>query len=89
MACDPFDVTLAGDVSTVFARLKALVESYGGVVNGDQNSGTVSGNISLLGAFHGNYVFSGSTVTITITQKPVLIPCTIIQSKVKEYVGAL
>jgi hypothetical protein len=89
MACDPFDVTVSGESSTVFDRLKTLVESQGGSVEGDQNTGKLSADIPLAGAFAADYVISGNTVTITVAHKPLLIPCSLIESKVNEFVGSI
>jgi archaellum component FlaF (FlaF/FlaG flagellin family) len=87
-SCDPFDVTVTGDPATVFNQVKTTVESQGGVVNGDQNSGTISLSIPVLGTVQGNYVISGQTVTITVTQKPFLLPCSEIESEVTDILGS-
>lgn len=80
MACDPFDVVVPGDPSTLFDRVKAKVESQGGTVTGDASSGTISGHVPLFGDFQGSYTVSGSTVTITVTKKPFLVSCSVIES---------
>jgi archaellum component FlaF (FlaF/FlaG flagellin family) len=36
----------------------------------------------------GNYVISGQTVTITVTQKPFLLPCSEIESEVTDILGS-
>jgi hypothetical protein len=86
--CDPIQVTVSGNSAAIFDKIKTFVESHGGVVNGDQNSGDISAKIPVLGAFHGNYLISGQTVTITVTQKPLLLPCSTIESNVRDFLNS-
>jgi hypothetical protein len=39
----------------------------------------------MMGGFEGQYQVNGETITITITEKPFLIPCTLIESKIREF----
>jgi hypothetical protein len=87
--CDAFDVTIKGTPTTAFAKIKSDVESNGGTFEGDENSGTVSGNVPLLGALTANYTVSGNTVTITVTDRPLLVPCALIESQARDYFNGL
>jgi hypothetical protein len=81
-SCDPFDVPVSGDPATVFNQVKTAIENNGGRLTGDQNSGNISVGIPILGTVQGNYVFSGQIVTITVTEKPFLLPCSKIESEI-------
>ncbi len=86
--CDPFAVTVVGDTAALFDKVKAYVESHGGVVTGNSTSGSLAANIPIVGALHGNYNISGQTVTITVTQKPFLLPCSTIEANVRKFLAA-
>ncbi len=83
--CPPFDVEVQGDVTTAFQKVKARVEGSGGQLVSDQNAGTILGTVPLMGALRAEYSVAGSTVTVTVTQKPLLVPCSSIQAKVEEF----
>jgi hypothetical protein len=83
--CDAFDVTVDGDLAERLAKARQDIEGNGGVFTGDLTSGSVSGNVSVLGAFAADYTVSGNTVTFKVTRRPLLIPCSTIENKVREY----
>ncbi len=71
-------------MKALFDKFKTLVESRGGVVIGNQHSGAMSAPIPFLGDLKGNYIISGYTVRITITQKPFLVACSTIEENLRS-----
>jgi hypothetical protein len=87
-ACDPFDVTVDGDLAPVLAQVKTKVEALGGVFQGDLNSGSLSGHVPLLGDVAADYAVAGNTVTITITHKPLFVSCSTLEAKITDFFAA-
>lgn len=83
-SCDPFDVNVTGDLQAALDRVKKQITDGGGTFSGDTKAGTFSGS-TLVGKVTGKYTVSGKVVTITITDKPLLAPCSTIESKIREY----
>lgn len=77
-ACE-FNVPFTGTPETVFNKAKSVIESQGGVFNGDVSAGdfdiTVFGN-----RIAGNYTVTGQNLNLTIHTKPFMIPCSMIES---------
>jgi hypothetical protein len=83
--CDSFDVPVTSNLAGVLDRVRANITNSGGNFNGDTQSGQFSGEVPMMGGFEGQYQVNGETITITITEKPFLIPCTLIESKIREF----
>jgi hypothetical protein len=86
-ACDPFTVTVNGDLDAALQRVKNDVQSRGGTFNGDLSGGSASGNVPLLGHFQATYTVAGNQVTITVTQRPLLISCATIKAQAQHYLN--
>jgi hypothetical protein len=87
--CEPFTVTITGDVQAVLDRVKADVEGRGGTFSGDAGGGSVSGSVPLLGPFSADYAVSGQDVTITVTHRPLLVSCATIEAQARSYLDGL
>ena len=79
MACN-FNLSFTEpDANSALEKAKAAIESQNGTFNGDINSGdfdvTVMGN-----NIKGQYLVSGQTLNIVITDKPFFVPCSMIES---------
>jgi hypothetical protein len=85
--CDSFDVTVTSDLAGALDRVKSQITGSGGSFTGDTQGGSFSGEVPMMGGFEGRYEVSGDVVTITIIDKPFLIPCAIIESKIREFFG--
>jgi hypothetical protein len=70
--------TVAGDA----------IRSAGGTFTGNANRGEFSGAIPGMGILRGSYVCSPVSIDITITDKPFLIPCSMIEKYVREKFAA-
>ena len=83
-SCDPFDITVSGDLTAALAHVQALIVGEGGRFAGDATGGRFAG-ASPIGTIEGQYAVQGSTVRITITSKPMLAPCGAIEAKIRQY----
>ena len=82
--CDPFDITVPGDLAQVLDQVKSKIVGAGGTFSGDKSSGRFSGPTGV-GIVEGTYTARDNVVTVTITDKPFLVSCSIIESKISEY----
>jgi hypothetical protein len=85
--CKPFKITVSGDIRDALERARSQTIESDGTFEGDMRSGTFSGNASLLGTVAGEYKITGNKVTIKITSKPFMVPCKVLESKIKDYFG--
>lgn len=77
-----FKIPFSTPVEEVNAKAKKFIESQGGTLTGDLNSGSFA--LSVFGNdIAGNYKVEGSEMLIEITEKPFLIPCSMIESALK------
>lgn len=83
--CHPFNVLVTTDLAAVLDRVRSQITGGGGQFDGDQQSGTFSGEVPVMGGFEGQYEVSGDQITITITEKPFLIPCSVIETRIREF----
>lgn len=82
--CDPFDVPVPADLPAALSRMQALIEREGGQFAGDAAAGRFSGQ-SPVGAVEGQYQVVGAVVRITIVSKPMLVPCSVIEERIRGY----
>ena len=83
-SCDPFDVTVAGDVTAAVERVRGFIAGEGGAFAGDASAGTFTGPTPV-GSIEGKYVVRGNVVTVTITKRPRVAPCDVIEAKIRKY----
>lgn len=78
MACE-FEVPFNGDPELVLQKAKEFVESQGGNFSGDIATGEFG--VSVFGnRVAGSYVVAGNVLTMHISEKPMMIPCSMIES---------
>lgn len=77
-ACN-FDIPFSESANIAIEKAKAAIESQNGVFNGNDKSGefevTVLGN-----TIKGTYIITGQVLHLVITQKPLFVPCSMIES---------
>lgn len=77
-ACN-FDIPFNAPANVAMEKAKAAIESQNGVFNGNDKSGefevTIIGN-----TIKGNYIITGQVLQLVITQKPLFVPCSMIES---------
>lgn len=85
MACD-FSLPFSGNAEDVLAKAKKAVQSQGGNFNGDTTSGDF--DVSVFGnKIVGNYTVAGQDLQIRITDKPFMVPCSAIESFLKNKIS--
>ena len=84
MGCDPFTITVAGDMTETLEKIRTTVTSMGGSFSGDGTSGSIASQTPV-GQVEGDYSISGNEITITITKKPIMVPCGMIETKMREF----
>jgi hypothetical protein len=83
-SCDPFDIPVPADLSAAIARVRALIVGEGGTFAGDVSAGRFAGPTPA-GRVEGRYTVQGPVIRITITSKPLVAPCGVIESKIRRY----
>jgi len=75
-----FTVNTNKDPQTLVEEAKQVAEENKATFSGDTNSGSFSGR-----GVEGSYKIEGSTVQVTVTDKPTLAPWSKVESKIKEF----
>jgi len=75
-----FSVDFTEDPSDLVARVQKAAVEFGADFEGDTTSGSFSGR-----GFAGTYRISDSVATVTITEKPFLIPWGVVESQVRGF----
>jgi len=86
MAGCNFSIAFAGSAANAIAKSKAEIEKQGGSFNGDEQSGSFS--VKVFGTISGTYTVSGSQINIVITDKPLFISCSQIESFMQGSLGS-
>jgi len=81
---DKIVISVQGDIDEVFRQAQAAAAKAGGILIGDSKAGTLSGNTPL-GAIKGAYAVAGQHVTLTISEKPWLVPVSTIERELRAY----
>jgi len=82
MACR-FTIPFTGRANDVLSKAKTAIQSQGGTLTGDESGGDF--DVSVFGnTIKGTYSLTGSDLDIVIQSKPILIPCSSIESFLKN-----
>ena len=77
-ACN-FSIPFTKSVTEILLKAKRTVESQGGNFTGDENEGQF--NVTIFGnSVVGSYLVNGESLNIDITEKPFLVPCSMIEN---------
>ncbi len=86
MATCNFSIPFSGSAEDVLMKAKSSVQSQGGNFNGNETNGIF--DVSVFGnTIKGSYSVSGQNLDIIIDSKPFLIPCSTIESFLKNQIG--
>ena len=83
MAECSFKFNLELNPNEIINNVKLKIESEGGSLSGNENEG----NFSLptpIGSVEGKYSVSGHELKIDITGKPMMLPCSMIESELEK-----
>ena len=73
-----FSIPFNNAASSLLDKARSAIEKQGGIFNGDQSSGNFS--VQLMGTIAGSYRISGQEMLVEITEKPMFIGCSQIES---------
>jgi hypothetical protein len=80
MARRSFSIDTSEDPNTLVDRARRLAAQNNALLEGDASSGRFSGR-----GIEGIYDIEGTTVTVTITDKPFFLPWEYVESRVREF----
>lgn len=81
-ACN-FTIPFSKSVTEILEKAKKTIESQNGTFTGDENAGNF--DVSIFGnTVIGSYAVTGQDLNIDITEKPFLVPCSMIESYLKN-----
>lgn len=79
MAACNFSVPFTKSATDILDKAKQTIESQNGTFTGDENNGSF--DVSVFGnTVVGSYTVEGQNLVIEITEKPFLVPCSMIES---------
>jgi len=85
MACN-FNIPFSGSPQNILNKARTAVQGQGGTFNGDETSGNF--DVNVFGSIiKGSYTVMGNELNIIIDSKPFLIPCSTIESFLKNKIG--
>ncbi len=85
MADNSFTLQFVTDPAEMFASLTKAVKKNRGEISADQERGSFR-IATALGPVSGDYEMGGQHVIITITEKPVWLAYSAIESKLRDYI---
>ena len=83
MAECSFKFNIESNPAEIINKVKLKIEKEGGSFTGNESEG----NFNLptpVGAIEGNYSVSNNELTIDITKKPMMLPCSMIESELEK-----
>lgn len=86
--CVPFRLYVGEQVAAVVPILLNGLRQRGGTVTGTDQTGTFSLPLPIVGAITGSFAITGKSLAITITQRPMLVSCGTLESKLQDFILA-
>jgi hypothetical protein len=86
MAKCNFSFDAVDGAASLLQKAKAAIKNVGGEINGDDSSGSFT-LPTPLGTVKGDYTLTSASINLSITDKPMLVGCGMIESKLKEYLN--
>jgi nitrate reductase cytochrome c-type subunit len=82
-----FTVEVSDEISTILKRVEEQVVRHGGRLEGNAKRGSFEGE-SFLGLIKGEYhCISDTEIKINITDKPFMVPHSLIEYEIKKHLG--
>ncbi len=76
-------IPFTGSAETILSKAKKFIESQSGNITGDTLQGDF--DLSVFGnAIAGSYTTEDQTLNLLITDKPFMVPCSMIESMLKQ-----
>jgi hypothetical protein len=86
MAKHSFSVGFMGTPVETVAKAKAAIEKFGGTFTGDATKGDLVASTPA-GKVKGSYSVEGQTITINITDKPFIVPWSMIEAQIRKFLS--
>lgn len=81
-----FKLPFSESPSIAVTKAKAAVESQNGIFEGNERKGNFE--VSIFGnIIKGEYVVEGQILNLTITEKPFIVPCSMIESFLQKQIS--
>ena len=84
MSCQ-FTIDVDGDPAELISKARHAIKGIGGTLTGDNESGEVTAD-SPFGQIEGSYSVAGQAVSFVISKKPMMVPCSMIESQIRQLV---
>jgi hypothetical protein len=85
MAQCNFSIDFTGPSETLIGKASSAITGAGGTFRGDSEGGDFSVSTPL-GKIAGAYTISSQTIGFTITDKPFLLSCGMIEDQLRKYI---
>lgn len=82
-----FNITSNEPIAQLIDKAKKAIASAGGTFDGDTEKGSYSIQTPV-GKITGTYSVTGNSINFLITDKPLLVGCSKIETELKKYLGA-
>lgn len=80
-----FSIPFTNAADSLLVKARSAIEKQGGMFNGNQSSGDFS--VQLMGTISGRYQINGQEMLVEITEKPMFIGCSQIESLMRGQFG--
>ena len=81
-----FEIPFKGDPESIINRAKSTIEKAEGTLEGNAAQGNFQVP-SMIGEVKGSYTIENSNLVVTITDKPVFAPYSMIEDALKKYLA--
>lgn len=78
-----FTYTISEDPHQIINKVKLIASEKGIDVSGDHHQGRLSGK-----GMSADYLMEGSTLTITVLKKPMIVPWSMVETMVAKFVDS-
>lgn len=85
MACAPFTVEFTMTPEELVGKARKAIEDAGGTFSGNTSEGSFE--ISSPVKVKAHYTMTANSITLTVTDKPMIVPCSMIEAKLREYLS--
>ncbi|WP_128755316.1 hypothetical protein [Aquimarina sediminis] len=81
-----FSISFQSDITTLMGKVEEEIVSKGGTFTGNQQNGHFA--IRRPAKIKASYEIENQTITVVITRKPFIAPCSVIRSKMENLILA-
>lgn len=78
--CKPFELHFSIDQETLYRKITDLITTHNGHLCGTSSSGSFAVPLPTAGQLEGSYVIDSQVIRLSISKRPRLLPCAMIES---------